>query len=134
MAICFVAAALRPIGARGIDPKAILEPGVSAELLRSPNARVSAQQYGALWRLIALTLDDELVGQDSRAMKAGTFAMICPAVLNASCLRQAIDRALRFLRLVLEDIEVLCGWGRLSPACGWSKAPVRLVYSARSAC
>jgi AraC-like DNA-binding protein len=66
---------------------------------------VSAKQYGTLWRLIALRLDDELFGQDSRRMKAGTFAMICNSVLTCDSLRQALERVLRFLRLVLDDIS-----------------------------
>jgi AraC-like DNA-binding protein len=38
-------------------------------------------------------------------MKAGTFAMICHAALGCPTLRQALERSLRFLRLVLDDIS-----------------------------
>jgi AraC-like DNA-binding protein len=114
IAICFVAAALESVRARRLDADALLrQVGLSPGLLHSPQARVSAKHYGALWRLVALTLDDEFFGQDSRRMKAGSFAMICHAVLNCKTLRQAIDRSLRFYALILDDI---CGRLNLSGA------------------
>src|SRR6201999_2606192 len=97
IAICFVAAALEHVRSRKPDAGRLLEQvGLSPTLLESPQARVSVQQYGALWRLVALTLDDEFFGQDSRRMKAGSFAMICHAVLNCRDLKRAVERALRF--------------------------------------
>jgi AraC-like DNA-binding protein len=62
------------------------------------------KHYGALWRTIALALDDEFFGQDSRRMKAGSFAMLCHSVLSCKTLGQAIDRSLRFYALLLDDI------------------------------
>jgi AraC-like DNA-binding protein len=107
IAICFVAAALESVRARRLDADALLrEVGLSPGLLQSPQARVSAKHYGALWRLVALTLDDEFFGQDSRRMKSGSFAMICHSVLGCKTLRSAIDRTLRFYALILDDI---CG-------------------------
>ena len=114
IAICFVAAALQGVRARRLDADGLLrQVGLSPALLLSPQARVSAKHYGALWRLVALTLDDEFFGQDSRRMKSGSFAMICHAVLNCKTLRQAIDRSLRFYALILDDI---CGKLNLSGA------------------
>jgi AraC-like DNA-binding protein len=112
IAICFVAAALESVRARRLDADALLrEVGLSPGLLQSPQARVSAKHYGALWRLVALTLDDEFFGQDSRRMKSGSFAMICHSVLGCKTLRSAIDRTLRFYALILDDI-----YGKLSLA------------------
>jgi AraC-like DNA-binding protein len=114
IAICFVAAALESVRARRLDADALLrEVGLSPGLLHSPQARVSAKHYGALWRLVALTLDDEFFGQDSRRMKSGSFAMICHSVLGCKTLRSAIDRTLRFYALILDDI-----YGTLSLAGG----------------
>jgi AraC-like DNA-binding protein len=105
VAICFVAAALDAVRARHIDPDPLLiEVGLSPALLQMPQARVSARQYGQLWRLIALTLDDEFFGQDSRRMKAGSFAMLVHAVVGCRNLGQALDRSLRFYGLILDDI------------------------------
>jgi len=105
IAICFVAAALERVRASGLDVASLLgRVGLSPGLLQVPQARVSAKQYGELWRLVALTLDDEFFGQDSRRMKAGTFAMICHAVLKCKSLGQALERSLRFYALILDDI------------------------------
>ncbi|MDP9010605.1 MAG: AraC family transcriptional regulator [Pseudomonadota bacterium] len=105
IAICFVAAALESVRARRLDADALLKQvGLSPGLLHSSQARVSSKHYGALWRLVALTLDDEFFGQDSRRMKSGSFAMICHSVLGCKTLSQAIDRNLRFYALILDDI------------------------------
>jgi len=106
IAICFVAAALQSVRAGGLDPDELLaKVGLSPTLLQVPQARVSAHHYGALWRAIALALDDEFFGQDSRRMKAGSFAMLCHSVLSCKTLGQALDRSLRFYALILDDIS-----------------------------
>jgi AraC-like DNA-binding protein len=105
IAICFVAAALQSVRARRLDADALLKQvGLSPALLNSSQARVSAKHYGALWRLVALKLDDEFFGQDSRRMKAGSFALLCHSLLNCKNLRQAIDRSLRFYAVILDDV------------------------------
>ena len=105
IAICFVAAALQSVRGRALDADQLLaNVGLSPSLLQVPQARVSAKHYGALWRTIALALDDEFFGQDSRRMKAGSFAMLCHSVLGCKTLRQALDRSLRFFALILDDI------------------------------
>ncbi len=105
IAICFVAAALQSVRARGMDADALLaQVGLSPSLLQVPQARVSARHYGQLWRLVAATLDDEFFGQDSRRMKAGSFAMLVHSVVGCRTLRQALERSLRFYALILDDI------------------------------
>jgi len=105
VAICFVAAALASVRARHMDADALLiRVGLSPALLQMPQARVSYKHYGELWRLVALTLDDEFFGQDSRRMKAGSFAMLVHAVIGCKNLAQALDRSLRFYGLILDDI------------------------------
>ena len=106
IAICFVAAALQSVRARNLNADELLSRvGLSSSLLTVPQARVSAKHYGALWRNIALALDDEFFGQDSRRMKSGSFAMLCHSVLNCKNLGQALDRSLRFYALILDDIS-----------------------------
>ena len=106
IAICFVAAALESVRARGLNADEMLaNVGLSPSLLQVPQARVSAKHYGALWRTIALALDDEFFGQDSRRMKAGSFAMLCHSVVNCKTLGQALDRSLRFYGLILDDFS-----------------------------
>lgn len=106
VAICFVAAALASVRARQMDADALLlRVGLSPALLQMPQARISYKHYGELWRLIALTLDDEFFGQDSRRMKAGSFAMLVHAVIGCRSLAQALERSLRFYGLILDDIS-----------------------------
>lgn len=106
IAICFVAAALASVRARQMDADALLAKiGLSPSLLSVPQARVSTKHYGELWRLVALTLDDEFFGQDSRRMKAGSFAMLVHSVLGCKNLGQALERSLRFYGLILDDIS-----------------------------
>jgi AraC-like DNA-binding protein len=105
VAICFVAAALESVRARHMDADALLtQVGLSPSLLQVPQARVSAKHYGELWRLVALTLDDEFFGQDSRRMKAGSFAMLVHSVIGCKNLGAALERSLRFYGLILDDV------------------------------
>jgi len=105
IAIYFVAAALESVRARKFDADdLLLKVGLSPSLLQVPQARVSAKHYGQLWRLVTLTLDDEFFGQDSRRMKAGSFAMLCHSVLSCKSLGHALERSLRFYALLLDDI------------------------------
>ena len=100
-----VAAALEAVRARRMDADRILiAVGLSPTLLQSPHARVSAEHYGKLWRLVASTLDDEFFGQDSRRMKSGSFAMLCHSVLSCRTLAHALERSLRFYGLILDDV------------------------------
>ena len=109
IAICFVASALQSLRARNLNADEYLaDVGLSSSLLEMPQARVSAKHYGALWRTIALALDDEFFGQDSRRMKAGSFAMLCHAAVACKTLAQALDRSLRFYALILDDIAGTC--------------------------
>jgi AraC-like DNA-binding protein len=106
VAICFVEAALQSARARRLDVEALLRAvGLSPGLLQAPHARVSAQQYGALWRLLARTLDDEFFGQDSRRMKAGSFAVLCRSLIGCRTLAAALDRSLSFYAVILDDLR-----------------------------
>lgn len=106
ISICFVHEALVAIRERGLDADALLEAaGISPELLKLPEARVSSTHFGNLWHLIARTLDDEFFGMDSHRMKVGSFTLLCHATIHADTLERALQRALRFFRLVLDDLE-----------------------------
>jgi AraC-like DNA-binding protein len=106
VAICFVVAALEAVRERNLDADGLLtRVGLSPSLLAIPQARISAEHYGKLWRLVASTLDDEFFGQDSRRMKSGSFAMLCHSVLGCKDLGHAIERSLRFFGLIFDDFS-----------------------------
>lgn len=105
ISISFVHEALECIRARGLDPEALLAlAGISPELLQSPQARVSASHYGMLWHHIARTIDDEFFGMDSHRMKVGSFTLLCHSIVHSDTLERALLRALRFFRVVLDDM------------------------------
>lgn len=79
--------------------------GIPAQLLESPQARVPAGAYSALWLAVARELDDEFFGLDSRPMKVGSFALVCQAVLTCADLDRALKRMLRGFALLLDDIR-----------------------------
>ena len=108
ISICFVAAALQSVRARDLNADDLLaDVGLASSLLQMPQARVSVQHYGALWRTIALALDDEFFGQDSRPHEGREFVAMLGrhAALGCKTLGQALDRSLRFFGLILDDIS-----------------------------
>ena len=116
VSICFVEEALACIRERGLDANALLiQAGISPELLSSPTARVSPRHFGALWQLIAQTIDDEFFGMDTHRMKAGSFTMLCHAIIHSDTLERALLRATRFLQLLLDDLT-----GELSQDAEWA--------------
>ncbi len=74
VSIALVETSLALARRQGADETALLAgAAIPAALLGSPKARVSAQQYGALWNGIAHALDDEFFGQDRHPMRNGSF-------------------------------------------------------------
>ena len=116
ISIHFVQSALRPVQDRGLDTMKLLdEAGITSVLLQSPQARVSATNYSALWLAVARTLDDEIFGQDSRRMKVGSFAMMCRALIHCKTLKSALLCMLQFFNLLLDDYHSsLVSEGRFS--------------------
>lgn len=105
IAVSLVEEAIRCVKRCGVDPAPLLnQAGIAAQLLASPQARVSSAQYGALWNAIGRGLDDEFFGQDSHPMRSGSFIAMCQAALTARNGAQAITRTTGFMRLVLDDM------------------------------
>lgn len=107
ISVHFVINALAHVERLGGDPTALLRAAdIAPSLLAHPQGRVSADRYAHLWRLISLALDDEFFGQDARRMKVGSFAMLCYSVVTCHTLEQALQRASRFMGLLLDDFEM----------------------------
>lgn len=105
ISVRFVTEALFAARQRGLDVAAVLaQVGLPPELLDIPQARVSPEQYGALWHALAAALDDEFFAMDSHPMRSGSFAILCHSLIDCPNLGRALDRALRFFSLVLDDV------------------------------
>lgn len=106
ISISFVREGLVCLKSRGLDAKPLLEEAeISPELLDSPSARVSAENYGRFWLRLAEVINDEFFGLDSHPMKPGSFTLLCHAVIHADTLETALRRSIRFLNLVLDDLH-----------------------------
>lgn len=75
-------------------------------MLGDPESRVPVTRYSALYRIINEQLDDEGFGLFSRPLRRGSFEFLCRSALSAETLGAALDRIVRFLRIVLDDLEV----------------------------
>jgi len=100
----------------------------AAGLPPSVQEPVSAEHYGALWLAIARAMDDEFFGLGERPMRVGSFTLLCHCVLHAGTLQQALQRALRFLRVILDD-----PFGKLVTADGLAQIVLTDCGAARSA-
>lgn len=106
ISICFVVEALREARLRGADISSLLaRANLSEDLLAIPMARVSPQQYAALWHLLSAELNDEFFGMDTHPMRPGSFSVLCHALLDCADLHRALERALLFFSLVLDDLS-----------------------------
>ncbi|RJG03387.1 AraC family transcriptional regulator [Noviherbaspirillum sedimenti] len=106
ISIFFVRSALAPVIEQGFDADELLRnAGISPSLLQTPQARVTPQNFSALWLAVAHTLNDELFAQDSRRMKVGSFAMLCQALVHSSTLKSALHRMTRIFNLILDDFH-----------------------------
>lgn len=71
--------------------------------------RVPLARYAALYNLINRELGDEGFGLFSQPMRLGSFEFLCRSLVGAPHLAEALDRASRFLRVVLPDLAVSLG-------------------------
>lgn len=84
--------------------RALSAAGIPFQLIEQAAARVPATAYSALWLAVARELDDEFFGLDRRAMKVGSFALVCQAVITCNDLDRSLKRMLRAFALFLDDI------------------------------
>ncbi|WP_328945778.1 AraC family transcriptional regulator [Streptomyces sp. NBC_00250] len=86
-----------PLLARAGLPSALIEEPRTDDRV---SARVPAEQFGQLVRMLWATLDDELIGLGGAPSRVGTFAMMAHLVVHGSRdLREALRRAGTFYSL-----------------------------------
>lgn len=84
----------------------LADAGIAPDLLLQAGARVTADQYVALFRLLIERLDDDFVGFLSRPLRHGSFAMMARAGISAPTLEVAIRRIAHTLRLLQDDVAL----------------------------
>lgn len=94
-----------PRSGHATDPL-LLRAGITPDVLNDPAARIPVERYAALYNLINQELDDEGFGLFSTPMRVGSFEFLCRNAITAPTLAVALDRAARYLRIVLPDFTV----------------------------
>ena len=71
-----------------------------------PARRVPLDRYAMLYNRVIAELDDEGFGLFAQRMPPGSFEFLCRGMLGAPTLAEGLDRARRFLAIVLPDLAV----------------------------
>ncbi|MFK0314480.1 AraC family transcriptional regulator [Pseudomonas sp. NPDC090233] len=79
--------------------------GIDSSQVERPEARVSAEAYARLWRLLARRCNDEFFAMDPRGLRGGSLAFLCRAAMAQPTLGLGLETALEFLSLMLEDLH-----------------------------
>ena len=95
----------RPAGATATS-RLLAETGVAATVLTDPAERINVVRYADLYNRLVRELDDEGFGLFATPLRTGSFEFLCRSVITASTLAEALERAIRFLRLVLPDFSL----------------------------
>jgi len=104
VAMGFVTGMLAGLARRRIDPEALL--AASNIDIADPASRIPVADYAALYNLLNRQLDDEGFGLFAQPMRVGSFEFLCRGCLSAPTLAEALQRASRFLHVVLPDLAV----------------------------
>ncbi len=105
ISIALVHGMLSAIQARGEAVDAyLIGADIAPELLQQASARVTAEQYIALFQLLIDTRNDEALGFLSRPLKRGSFALIAREGIGAPTLEVALRRMARTFALLQDDV------------------------------
>jgi AraC-like DNA-binding protein len=80
--------------------------GIPAALMAQPEARITRRQYVALYKAVAATLDDEMLGLWSRPIRGGTLKYLMLSLLDTPTIMVALNRFVRFWNLLLDDYRL----------------------------
>jgi AraC-like DNA-binding protein len=92
----------------GIDPQPIYtQAGINPELLYNPNARISINSVDALWEQAAGMIEDPCFAIDmAEFWHPSQIGALGYAWLASSTLRRAFNRAVRYIHVVTEDLNL----------------------------
>lgn len=116
--VSFVLGMLSGVAGRGEACAPYLgDAGIAPELLAQPGARVTLDQYLALFRSLNDRLGDTMLGFLSRPLRHGSLRMIVSSCVSAPTLEAAMRRAAHAFNLLQDDLAVvsvregaLAGW------------------------
>lgn len=107
ISIAFVHGLLSGVRAHGNACDVFLEDaGIEAKLLEQASARVTAEQYVALFQSLTDRLDDDLLGFLSRPLRRGSFALVVRSAAGEETLESAMRRAARTFGLLQTDVAM----------------------------
>jgi AraC-like DNA-binding protein len=81
----------------------LVEAGIEPALVDQDAARVTPEQYVALFALLMDRLDDEFLGLLGRPLRRGSFALMLRSMLGAATLAHALRRLIATVRLMQDD-------------------------------
>jgi AraC-like DNA-binding protein len=103
----FVTGMLTGVARSGLSVESLLHHAeIDSSALHQPLSRIPVVQYAALYRRINEQLDDEAFSLFSRPLRQGSFELLCRGCLSAATLAEALERIARYLRVLLDEIEV----------------------------
>ena len=103
--MAFIAAMVDAYRARGLDPAgALAKAQIAPNLLKQPQARVTALQMEWMSEAAMRELDDEALGWFRRRLPWGSYGMLVRASLTAPNLGVALQRWCRHHHLLTDDI------------------------------
>lgn len=79
--------------------------GIPADLLESRQARVTTDQFTALYRIMIIALNDESPGMFKQPLKRGTLKFLALGVVQCHNLVAALKHFCQYFRVVLDDLH-----------------------------
>lgn len=80
--------------------------GLPAGVLADPRVRVPIEGYVELYNRVVAETGDEAFGILPTPLRPGSFEFLCRTMIAAPDLGEALQRACRFLKVVMPDLEV----------------------------
>lgn len=107
ISIAFVHGMLSGVRAHGQPCDVFLaDAGIEAQLLDQAGARVTADQYVALFQSLTDRLDDDLLGFLSQPLRRGSFALLVRSAAGEDTLQRAMRRTARTFGLLQTEVAL----------------------------
>ncbi|MES2257035.1 MAG: AraC family transcriptional regulator [Pseudomonadota bacterium] len=106
ISVAFVHGLLSGVCAGGVPPESwLLKAGIAPALLDEPAARVTAEQYVALFRVLVAARNDEGLGFFSRQLRRGTFELLMRSAMGAATVDAAARHFCQGFGLMQDDMR-----------------------------